>query len=317
MKLSQFDLNLLVALDALLNERNVTRAGVRIHLSQSATSAALARLRNFFHDRLLVPVGGKMALTPVAQGLVRPVRSLLLQAQTTLATHARFDPAASRRRFSVAASDYAITVFIADALRNVQRLAPHLTFELLPTSERAVEALEAGTLDFLVAPEVFAAKKHPRLPLFEDMHTVIAWTGNRRVGSKISLKDYLELGHVAIHVGEGASPNFDELFLRRLKYKRRIEVVTHSFDVVPHLVVGTDRIATVATRLARKYAKFLPLRLVPLPVGVPHMTEVLQWHKYHDLDPAYVWLRGVLKQEAARLPEPKTPLNRRGTKNLG
>ena len=163
MKLSQFDLNLLVALDALLIEKNVTHAGMRIHLSQSATSAALARLRSFFQDQLLVPVGGKMVLTPMAKTLVKPVRNLLLQAQATIATQARFDPA-SRRRFSVAVSDYAITVFMADALRIVQPLAPHIAFELVPTSERAVEALEAGTLDFLIAPEVFDPRGTRKCP---------------------------------------------------------------------------------------------------------------------------------------------------------
>jgi LysR family transcriptional regulator, nod-box dependent transcriptional activator len=301
MKLSQFDLNLLVALDALLSEKNVTHAGMRIHLSQSATSAALARLRGFFQDQLLVPVGGKMVLTPMAKGLVKPVRSLLLQAQATIAMKAQFDPAHSRRHFSVAVSDYVATVFMADALALVQRQAPHVTFELVPTSERAVEALEAGTLDFLIAPDIFAPKTHPKVPLFEDTHTVIAWTGNSCVGKGISLQQFLNMGHVAIHVGEGPAPNFDELFLRRLKYKRRAEVVAHSFDVVPHLVVGTNRIATVATRLAEKYAQFLPLKLMPLPIEVPPMTEVLQWHKYHDQDPAYIWLRGVLKGNAARL----------------
>lgn len=302
MKLSQFDLNLLVALDALLTERNVTHAGMRIHLSQSATSAALARLRNFFQDQLLVPLGGKMVLTPMAQGLVKPVRSLLLQAQATIAAKAQFDPPRSRRHFSVAVSDYVATVFMADALSFVQRAAPHVTFELVPTSERAVEALEAGTLDFLIAPDVFAPKTHPKVPLFKDTHTVIAWTENSQVGKRISLDQFLKLGHVAIHVGEGPGPNFDELFLRRLKYKRRAEVVAHSFDVVPHLVVGTNRIATVATRLARKYSAFLPLKLIPLPIEVPPMTEVLQWHKYHDRDPAYIWLRGVLSDRAAKLP---------------
>jgi len=303
MKLSQFDLNLLVALDALLTEKNVTHAGMRIHLSQSATSAALARLRSFFQDQLLVPVGGKMVLTPMAKRLVKPVRSLLLQAQATIAMKAQFDPALSRRHFSVAVSDYVATVFMADALTLVQRQAPHVTFELVPTSERAVEALEAGTLDFLIAPDVFAPKTHPKVPLFEDAHTVIAWTGNSRVGKRISLEQFLNMGHVAIHVGEGPGPNFDELFLRRLKYKRRAEVVAHSFDVVPHLVVGTNRIATVGTRLAKKYAQFLPLKLIPLPIEVPPMTEVLQWHKYHDQDPAYIWLRGVLRDHAAKLQE--------------
>jgi len=244
-----------------------------------------------------------MVLTPMAKRLVKPVRSLLLQAQATIAMKAQFDPAHSRRHFSVAVSDYVATVFMADALALVQWQAPRVTFELVPTSERAVEALEAGTLDFLIAPDVFAPKTHPKVPLFEDAHTVIAWTGNSRVGKRISLEQFLNMGHVAIHVGEGPGPNFDELFLRRLKYKRRAEVVAHSFDVVPHLVVGTNRIATVGTRLAKKYAQFLPLKLIPLPIEVPPMTEVLQWHKYHDQDPAYIWLRGVLRDQAAKLQE--------------
>ncbi len=208
MKLSQFDLNLLVALDALLAERNVTRAGMRINLSQSATSATLARLRNFFQDRLLVPVGGKMVLTPVAQSLVKPVRNLLLQAQATIATQVHFNPQTSRRRFSVAVSDYATTVFMADALKNIQRLAPHLAFELVPTSERAVEALEAGTVDFLIAPDVFATKAHPKMPLFKDTHTVIAWTRNRSVGTKLSLEEYLSLGHVVDSRRRGSGTKF-------------------------------------------------------------------------------------------------------------
>jgi LysR family transcriptional regulator, nod-box dependent transcriptional activator len=299
MELSQFDLNLLVVLDALLTEKNVTHAGRRIHLSQPATSAALSRLRHSFQDQLLVPVGGKMILTPLAQSLIAPVRNLLLQAQATIGTKTQFYPLESKRHFSVAVSDYVATVFMAEALASIQKQAPHVTFELVPTSERAVEALEAGNLDFLIAPEIFASKLHPKLALFEDTHTVIAWTKNSRVRTKISLADYFDLGHVAIHVGEGAGPNFDEIFLRRLKYKRRAEVVTHSFDVVPHLVIGTDRIATVATRLAKKYARFLPLRLMPLPVEVPPMTEVLQWHKYHGQDPGCLWLRKAIGEEAA------------------
>jgi LysR family transcriptional regulator, nod-box dependent transcriptional activator len=306
MDLSQFDLNLLVVLDALLTEKNVTHAGRRIHRSQSATSAALSRLRHSFRDQLLVPVGGKMVMTPLAQSLVEPVRNLLLQAQAAITTKSRFDPVTSHRHFSVAVSDYVTTVYMADALAGIRKQAPHVTFELVPTSERAVEALEAGNLDFMIAPEIFASKLHPKMALFEDTHTVIAWTKNLRVTTAVSLADYLDLGHVAIHVGEGAGPNFDEIYLRRLKFKRRAEVVTHSFDVVPHLVVGTDRIATVATRLARKYAKFLPLKLIPLPFALPPMSEILQWHKYHDQDPAYTWLREALNAHAANLLEHST-----------
>lgn len=312
MDLSQFDLNLLVVLDALLTEKNVTHAGRRIHLSQPATSAALSRLRHSFQDQLLVPVGGKMILTPLAQILVAPVRNLLLQAQAAIGTKSRFDPTASRRHFSIAVSDYVATVFMADALAGIRKQAPHVTFELMHTSERAVEALEAGNLDFMIAPEIFASKLHPKLDLFEDSHSVIAWRKNSRIGTRISLAEYLELGHVAVHVGEGAGPNFDEIYLRRLKFKRRAEVTTHSFDVVPHLVVGTDRIATVATRLAKKYAKFLPIRVLSLPVQLPPMTEVLQWHKHRDQDPAYIWLRQVVEEQKRKFL--KKPFVRNGVR---
>ena len=302
MNLDQFDLNLLVALDALLTEKNVTHAGIRVHLSQSAMSGALARLRDFFHDELLVPVGRRMVLTPLAQSLVKPVRSILLQVQATVATKPRFDPSTSKRHFSLGLSDYMAVVFMAGALRDIQAQAPNITFNLRPSTDRAREALENGTLDFFIAPDVFASEAHPTMALLEDTHTCIAWSGNPRVGSRLSLEEYLSLGHVAVHIGEGQVPNFDERFLRPLNYKRRIEVVTHSFDIVPHLVAGTNRIATVTTRLAVKYAQILPLKLVPVPVEFPRMVEVLQWHKHRDQDPAYIWFRETLREAAARLP---------------
>ncbi len=301
MNLDQFDLNLLVALDALLTEKNVTHAGMRVHLSQSAMSGALARLRDFFHDELLVPVGRRMVLTPLAQSLVKPVRSILLQVQATVATKPRFDPTTSKRHFSVALSDYMAVIFLAGALQEIQRQAPNITFDLRPATIRNREALESGTLDFFIGPDVFSSEAHPRMVLLEDSHTCIAWARNSRVGDKISLEDYLNLGHVTVHIGEG--PNFDERILRPLNYKRKVEVVTHSFSIVPYLVVGTNRIGTVTTRLAVKYAQFLPLKLVPVPVQLPPMVEVLQWHKHRDQDAAYIWFRDTLKEAAARLPD--------------
>ena len=302
MKSDRFDLNLLIALDALLAEKNVTHAGIRIHLSQSAMSGSLGRLRDFFQDELLVPVGRGMALTPLAQGLVTPVRHILLQVQAAITTKPRFDPATSKRHFSVALSDYTMAILMIDALREIKRLAPHIAFELRPVGERADEALESGTLDFLIVPDNFTLDGHPKMPLFEDTHTCIAWTGNSCVGAKISLDEYLKMGHITVYNTEGQRSNFVELFFKRLKYKKRSEVSTHSFDAVPHLVVGTDRIATVFTRLATKYAKFLPLKLIPPPVEIPVMVQMLQWHKYHDNDPAYIWLRERFKEAAAKLP---------------
>ena len=186
MNLQGFDLNLLVALDALLTERNVTRAGRRMNLSQSAMSGALGRLRVFFKDELLVVVGRRMVLTPLAQDLIQPLRDVLLQVQSTVANKPRFDPGSSERHFSIAVSDYVMSVLIVDLLRHVKVEAPKITFDLRPVGRRATEDLDGGELDFLIAPEYLAAV-HPAEVLFEDSHTCLAWNRNRHVGSSISL----------------------------------------------------------------------------------------------------------------------------------
>jgi len=301
MDFHRFDLNLLVTLDALLTEKNVTRAGLRMHLSQSAMSGALARLRDFFQDELLVPMGRNMVLTPLAEDLVQPVRDVLLQVQATIATKPHFEPATSTRHFSLAVSDYVTSVLMVDLLRDVLCQAPSITFELRPVGKRAAEDLESGDLDLLIAPEPYVSTVHPKEILFEDTHTCVAWNKNRKIGSTISVDQYLALGHVIVHVGEIGSANYDERMLRSLNHKRNVEVVTPSFDLAPQLVIGTDRIATVTTRLACKYEKLLPIRLLRVPIDIPPMVEVMQWHRAHDQDLAHVWLRSQLKQTVGRV----------------
>src|SRR4029077_14814591 len=130
MDLGGLDLNLLVAMDALFAERRVSRAGERLHLSQSATSGALARLREAFYDPLLVQVGRKMTLTPLAEGLVEPVRDFLLQADAILHSNPAFDPGSSTRKFRLSMSDYVETVVMSEALPRIEKLAPAVTLEL-------------------------------------------------------------------------------------------------------------------------------------------------------------------------------------------
>jgi LysR family nod box-dependent transcriptional activator len=304
MELQQFDLNLLVALDALLTERNVTHAGERMNLSQSAMSGTLARLRRLFHDQLLVTVGRRMVLTPLAQELVDPVREILRLARGTIATKPHFNPATSTHHFSIAASDYATTILLADILREVKLKAAGLTFELLPISRRAVEDVEAGRLDFLIGPAGYVSPVHPTERLFEDTYTCVVWTGNHSVFESMSIEQFMNQGHIMVRFGEADAANYDEQFLRTLKHKRRVEVTTPGFDLAPHLVVGTDRIALLTTRLAAKYAELLPLRLVPFPVRIPPLVEVLQWHKAHNHNSAHIWLRTQIQEVASRMPSP-------------
>jgi DNA-binding transcriptional LysR family regulator len=151
MDLHGFDLNLLIALDALLAEKSVTNAGRRIHLSQSAMSGVLARLRHALNDKLLVASRGGMTLTPLAESLVEPVRSILEQVHRTIIVNVPFDPATSRRVFTIAASDYAVTVLLTDALRRISSEAPGVTVVIIPLRERTAESDDLG-LDLVILP---------------------------------------------------------------------------------------------------------------------------------------------------------------------
>ncbi len=294
------DLNLLVALDVLLTERSITRAGERMHLSQSAMSSALGRLREYFGDELLVQTGRTMRPTPLAERLAVGVREVLLQVETTIRTQPDFDPSNSTRHFRLLMSDYVSTVLLARLLPRLQREAPGITLEVLPVSESPVAVLERGEVDFLVLPSQYLRVGPQSQVLLEDVFCCAAWAGNTRIGDSFTLERYLELGHVSLRFGGTVrTPALDEWFLGSLGHQRRIEVVAPDFGSLPRLVVGTQRIATVPRRLLRYYARYLPLREWPLPVAMPPMCEVLAWHGLRDRDPAAVWLREAMTQEMA------------------
>src|SRR5579871_1886035 len=277
------DLNLLVALDALFAEKSVSRAGERLHLSQSATSGALARLRSAFHDPLLVQVGRKMTLTPLAEGLIEPVRDFLLNAEAILHGSPAFDPTTSTRKFRVQMSDYVQTVVMTEALPRLQRLAPGLTLDLLWNPEGISEPLERGETDLAVTPTRYLSPSHPSEPLFEDEFTCLVWSGNSRVKRDLSLETYLSLGHIVVRFGRLQQlPTFDEWFVEQFGHQRRIELVTTAFNLVPQLLIGTSRIATLHRRLAVFYQRYLPLKLVAPPLEIPRLEESMQWHKSRD-----------------------------------
>ncbi len=305
------DLNLLVALDALFAERSVSRAGERLHLSQSATSGALARLREAFHDPLLVQVGRKMTLTPLAEGLIGPVRDLLIQAESIVNNSPAFEPETSSRKFRLLMSDYAQTVVMTEALPRLQELAPGVTIEMIPIVGGNADELERGEIDLTLGPARYLVPGHSSERLYEDEFVCLGWSGNRQLDRDLSLDTYLRLGHVAVRFGKHRElPTFDEWFTQHLTHDRRIEVVTTAFNLVPQLLIGTSRIATVHRRLAMFYQRFLPLRIVAPPLKIPKFEQFIQWHRSRDRDPGSIWLRSVLKSAIAEstLNKEATPL---------
>ena len=301
MHFKNLDLNLLVALDALLTQRSVTRAAERLHLSQSATSGALARLRDVFSDEILVQVGHEMIPTPLAESLTDPVRNILLQVESLMTKNPAFSPEKTTRSFRLMMSDYVATILMPEVLRRVQTIAPSLTVEILSNADRPIEALDRGEIDLLIAPKQFLSPAHPSVELFQDGYVCLVSSENQSIDSSISLEQYLQAGHVAVRLGEQPVVSIDELFFERAGHKRRVEVGAMAFNLLPQLVIGTSRIATVPAALARAVTKSLPLRILPPPVEMPQLVESMQWHKYRDLDPGGMWLRQVLLDVAGGL----------------
>jgi DNA-binding transcriptional LysR family regulator len=177
-----------------------------------------------------------------------------------------------------------------------------MTFELRPLGARADEALDISELDFLIAPPADDLDMHRTEVLFEDTFTCVAWIGNELVGETMTPDEYLNLGHVIVNVGGSPVGNIDEVYLRKNKRRRRIEITAPSFAQAAQLVVGTDRITTIPMRLALRSAESMPLKMVPLPIEIPRLVETLHWHRAHDQDPAHTWFRSILKDVVAAMP---------------
>jgi LysR family nod box-dependent transcriptional activator len=302
MRYHKLDLNLLTALKALLAEKSVTRAGEVVHVTQSAMSGILARLREYFGDPLIVQVGRKMELTPLAESLVDPINDVLLRIDATIATRPEFNPLLSRRRFSIVASDYSISVLLLDVLRRVHREAPGMSVEFHGPSEAAAAELESGEVDFIVNPEGQVSPAQSGSILFEDSYTIVVDADNTNVVDPVTIDHYLSLRHVAFRSGKLGLPQLETWLAHRYGDARNVEVIAQSFYLLARLVIGTTRVATMHTRLALQVAKTLPVRLVKPAFEIPLLVEVLQWHKYRDLDPGNMWLRERIIEAARTLP---------------
>jgi len=301
MRFEGLDLNLLIALDAILEERSVTAASRRLHLSQPAMSAAIGRLRQYFNDDIFTISQRKLVPTPLAQSLEKPTRDILLRIRANLISPPKFDPASSERRFRLVVSDYASIVLMHAVMKRVYRIAPSICLEILPFSDRVGEQLQRGEVDFVVIPDTGLIAGHPNQHLFSDEFCCVAWSGSRQIGRSISLNRYLQLGHITAQLGPIRGVSFDERAMVQLGHRRRIEVIAPNFTAMAAMVIGTDRIATMHRRLAAIFARNFPLKLLRAPVRLPAFREALQWPASFHMDPALVWLREIIADVAAEV----------------
>lgn len=300
------DLNLLVALDALLQEENVTHAARRLGLSTPAASHALARIRERLGDPILVRAGRRMVLTPRAEALRPQVRSLVEEATRALSPAAPFSPRELTRTFTIFTTDHVLLVLGPALDRLLREEAPGVSLRFLPSASDDWIPLRDGRADLSICllghfPPEFRTRK-----LFTDRFVCAVREGHPRVGRRLTLEQYLALDHLVV-APLGRRSHVDEVLEER-GLERRIRRVVPYFLSGLLMAAASDDVLTVSDRAAAALAPTLRLRLVEPPLPLPPYALHLLWHPRLEDEPATRWLREVLVRAAAEAaPEPAAP----------
>jgi len=302
MHLSAIDLNLLVALQALLAERNVTHAAKRVGITQSAMSHALARLRELFDDPLLVRTRQGMTLTAHASGLVRPLQHALAAVEQVMHFTPEFDAANAARTFNIAASDYAQFVILPPLLSRL-RDAPGIRLIVHPPPPSEVEALDAGSIDLAIGRGHANEANIYQQTLFTDRLVCVVRAEHPRVKRALTLREYAELDHIAPGGRRGGSV---ESVFGKHRLSPRVRLTLPEFLAAPWIVSESDLVLTTTERTAAKLEQALALKVVAAPPELPIIKTVHSWHLRHHEDPAHVWLRTLIQKTCSSLPKPQS-----------
>lgn len=296
--LEALDMNLLVALRALLAERHVTRAAARVGLSQPAMSHALARLRELLGDPLLVRTPSGMQPTPRAEAMTAPLQRALEDIGRVLASPAPFVPRLATRKFRIATNDYMELVVLPRLLARLWKEAPNVDVRVVNLTARANDELAEGRLDLALgvvdrSGQVDAPQGIRSQRLVSDGFVCVVREGHPVVKRRLSLDDFVALPH-ALVAPRGEPGSIVDSALERIGKKRRVAVEVPHFLVAPHVVRETDVVLTLAARVAKSLAPLLGLRQLPPPVELPGFSMSMLWHERQHVDPAHVWLRGLM-----------------------
>lgn len=294
MHLTRLDLNLLVALDALLSERSVTRAAGRIGISQSAMSHALARLRTTFSDELLTRAPDGMRPTPRALSLMEPVQAALAQIQQITTPPAAFDPATADMTFSLGIPDSTEVLLMPSLIAHLQTVAPGVKL-LLHTVDRhrILDDLDTGRVDLGIGVFEQGQTHHKRRILNKENYLCIFNAELIGLEPPISLDDYVRFPHLLTSLVESAHGVVDDA-LAKIGRKRVIALTSPRFSVMPFVVRQAPVIATMHARLARFFADSMNLTVSPAPIVLPDVSISMIWHASNDDVPSQRWLRNTI-----------------------
>lgn len=301
--IQDIEIRLLVALDALLEERNLTRAGLRIGLGQPAMSHALMRLRELFGDQLFVRVRTGMEPTPLAIELAAPVRKVLTLLKTSVMSAAAFDALTSTRSFCLLMSDMGMLIYLPKLLSRVQELAPNIDLRILPLHrEKYTEAFENGTADLAVGYLPGLQTGFHQRRLFMQDHVCIVGRRHPRITSSLTAEQFCSESHVVVEpagtsyrsLNEQTTTTLIERWLNEANLHRRVSLRVPLFTLIPQIVASTQLIATVPRCILEYLPEASAIRAFELPAKPPEFEVNLFWHARSHNDPANHWLRSLI-----------------------
>lgn len=300
--LASVDLNLLVSLDLLLEERSVRGAARRAHLSPSAMSHTLGRLRDLLGDEILVRAGRQMVPTPRAESLVEPLKSLLAGARSLLTDATRFDPQHLQRRFRVVCTDHAAAVLLSRADRLFRLEAPEMDLTVAPLVPDTMADLRKGHVDAAIGVFPEAAPEVRTRGLFDDRFVTVCRPDHPRLAEgELTLPRFLAERHVLV-APRGDAEGLVDRVLATTGDRRRVSRTFPSFLSALWHVAQSDELLTISSRLVAEVRPRLPLRAVATPLHLDDYRMVLAWHPRTDKAVEDVWFRSVLIRTAQDLP---------------
>lgn len=308
MNLKNIDLNLLVYLDVLLRERNVTRAAESLGISQPAMSNGLRRLRKLFSDPLLVRTSSGMSPTERAESLRPMIREVVASIEKVVQPDRQFDAASADRVFRISVSDYSESTLLPNMLRRMRSEAPNITLDILTPSDVSYQDLEQGSVDLVINRFDVLPQSFHQMPIWRDSFSCI-FSHHNSIRNDFNLQTYLEAGHVWVSktgmgIGVGMEPGagqhlgwVDEA-LAKLGKKRRIRVFTRHYMAAMRLAELRDLIITLPSKAANLLKDDPSVIILPPPFEIPEFELTMAWSPLLQHNPAHKWMRRLIADVA-------------------
>jgi len=293
MNIKNLDLNLLAALNALLEEKNVTRAAARINLSQPATSRALARLRNMFQDPLLVKGAKGMVLTARANELYQPLQHILNDI-TAMVSPPSIEPGAMQGEVVIATRDYELAAILPKVINRLRVESPNLTLRIIPLIGDDLSSLENQHVDFILTATESKAATLYRYTVYKESFVCLASKDNPAIQKGMTLETYTAAKHCLVTIS-GFGLGIVDTLLAQKNLKRNVVVRVPHFLAVAHIIADSDLVVTLPRRLGELLSRQENIILINPPLKIPSFPVYLYWHARNQNNPIHRWIRKVIQ----------------------